>query len=1174
METSQQRETKASHKTANAISQAMQAPTEPEAATTAAAMMIALTDRHAEWRMTQTALGAAIEYDVGNLNRVLKGKQEMKDQAALARLVALYEGHAKVALEPSGKPIESAPTDSAPQADTSTIEAVIDPIEYDSSDDGADGAEDAVSVSNHDFLAALFAGMTPEEYLWACEFIGHPKTDAQWGGHMVFGTLADYPACNTYFSVSALKPDASGARKRRKENFSRQFVVVLDDSPPLPGIDSTWTLETSHPEGRSNTQVGYRLVDPITDMGIASRLNQALGDAGHLPIDTSGNNPVRYVRLPVGSNTKYQPAHQHRLLAWNPDGRVTLDELIGVLGFDRDAILNEPVPPPKPEQVRADTSHHDRSEGGFFRSVKDAALANMDCWVPVIFPSAKPYQGGYRVTSKSLGRPHLEEDLSLHPSGIKDHGEEHGLTAIDVVMKWGTPARTANEAALWLCSQIGIDPVSLGWNEPTPDAFDESEIPDDLDPVPPRSIQAPDGWKLTRSMVFEAREKKDETEYLPVCGHLRVTGRTNGAHGDWGLVLAFRDHDGKEIVPPAIPAERLHEDAGILARELARQGLKIIPGKEKRLLSYLASWETDVRILSAKRLGWLEDPTGALSFVMPDRVITRDGTKQVVFQPDRYSPTVRTVHASGTLAQWQIKVAAPVCRHRPMLFALCAGLTPALLAFAEAGDSFVIHFWGKTSRGKTTVGQISASPWGCAADPNDAPSLTFIRRWNVTGNGLEGLAESHSDMPLVLDELGSSTVGDIRPLIYQLAGGQGKTALNSAREMKEPRSWRTIAISTGELSLHARMSDPDGDGTRTRNVKGGLTHRALDVEIADIAGASPASERESVVSGVKVACARTYGTAGPELVRLIAEQFSSASAARQYVRDQVAVVTASLIADQSIPAETARAVRRFALIAVAGEFAAHAGLIPVEASEVRAAVKEVVTAWLGASAETDEDRIVSSVRAFILKHESRFQRINEPEPETRTGRYGNEYPAPTRASEPVRDRAGYVDHAKGHWYFTDAGLVEAAPGNDKTTIARTLKKAGYLSTSEGKLQERVTIGADRPRMYSVKTSILDGEKSGESSETGGHGGQGGQPQQTSGLEPVHPEKGQGGQGGQGGRDAMDDTTAVHPVHLSTSEGGQEQNRAVAGAVHPVHPVHPENKDPEFFSVDDNGEVAI
>jgi len=269
----------------------------------------------------------------------------------------------------------------------------------------------------------------------------------------------------------------------------------------------------------------------------------------------------------------------------------------------------------------------------------------------------------------------------------------------------------------------------------------------------------PDGWSLTKKMVFEVKEKADDTEYVPVCGPLRVLGRTNGAHGEWGLMLSFVDHDGREQ-RRAIPATRLHEDPGILARELATAGLKIIPGKEKRMLSYLAEWDVDTR-------------TGALSFVMPDRVISRNGTGAVVFQPERFSPTARTVHASGTLDDWQRRIATPACDHPLMLFALCAGLAPVFLAFAEASDSFIVHLWGTTSKGKTTLVQIAVSPWGCAADPNDAPSLAFLRRWNVTGNGLEGLAEAHSDLPLGLDELGSATVGDVRPLVYQVAGGRG-----------------------------------------------------------------------------------------------------------------------------------------------------------------------------------------------------------------------------------------------------------------------------------------------------------------------------------------------------------------------------------------------------------------
>ncbi|NKN34102.1 DUF927 domain-containing protein [Marichromatium bheemlicum] len=659
----------------------------------------------------------------------------------------------------------------------------------------------------------------------------------------------------------------------------------------------------------------------------------------------------------------------------------------------------------------------------------------------------------------------------------------------------------------------------------------------------------PKGWKLTRSMVYEIKEKSGDApdEYIPTCGPLWIAGRTTGAHGQWGLVLGFLDHDGHER-RLALPASRLHDDPSALVGELAELGLKTIPGRERKTLAYLGAWDVEKRILSAKRLGWLEDPTGALAFVMPDRVISGDGTRELVYQPDRYSPTVKTVHASGSLEQWCAEIARPAGEHPPMLFALCAGLAPALLAFAEGADSYVLHFWGTTSRGKTTLGQLAASPWGCAADPADAPSLAFIRRWNLTGNGLEGLAEAHSDMPLVLDELGAATVGDVRPLVYQLAGGQGKTAMNSSREMREPRSWRTIAISTGEMSLHARMADPDQDGRRARSVKGGLTHRALDVEVSDIAANAPQEEREALVSGIKAACARHYGTAGPEFIDRIAAQFGTMSEARAHVRALVDAILAE-IAPPELRAETRRALRRFALIAAAGELASDLGVLPVASGLIRSAAQTMAQSWLTTSSETDEDRIVASVRAFILAHESRFQRVNDP--------YSHQ-------DEPVRDRVGFVDSQTGHWWFTDAGLSEAAPGNDKTTIARTLRVAGYLFTNENhKLVARASFAIDgkRPRLYAVKTAILE-EKSGQTQKTGGQRGQGGQTQQPRGLEPVPLTETGGGRGGRESGTRDDQNNLVPLVPMGTGGKGTAKTQQPRGFVPAVPAVPLKNSDPE------------
>ncbi|QJP14815.1 DUF3987 domain-containing protein [Starkeya sp. ORNL1] len=106
--------------------------------------------------------------------------------------------------------------------------------------------------------------------------------------------------------------------------------------------------------------------------------------------------------------------------------------------------------------------------GDFFQNVNDAALANLDAWVPVLFSFAKRQAstGGYRITSKQLGRS-LQEDLGITPQGIRDFGLESPSTSINVVMDFGG-APDAITAAKWLCEWIGIDRESLGYQREDP----------------------------------------------------------------------------------------------------------------------------------------------------------------------------------------------------------------------------------------------------------------------------------------------------------------------------------------------------------------------------------------------------------------------------------------------------------------------------------------------------------------------------------------------------------------------------------------------------------------------------------------------------------------------------------------------------------------------------------
>jgi hypothetical protein len=124
----------------------------------------------------------------------------------------------------------------------------------------------------------------------------------------------------------------------------------------------------------------------------------------------------------------------------------------------------------------------------FFRAVNDAAIHNLDAWVPQIFGPAAEYWPGtraWRVSSQSLGRG-LEEDLSLSTLGIVDFGvhdlgdpREGKRTAIDVVLEFGHQA-TAKDAALWLCDRLNKNPHELGradLSSPSADTQEQKQEP-------------------------------------------------------------------------------------------------------------------------------------------------------------------------------------------------------------------------------------------------------------------------------------------------------------------------------------------------------------------------------------------------------------------------------------------------------------------------------------------------------------------------------------------------------------------------------------------------------------------------------------------------------------------------------------------------------------------------
>jgi len=219
-------------------------------------------------------------------------------------------------------------------------------------------------LTNSEFLLAVY-GPLGDAHGWVCAFRADPGSadPSAWSGQLWLATanqqlmIDKRGADNCYFSVARLAMH-SGPR-RVKSNFDALAVLVADDANPaeLNG-KASYVLETS--PGKHQIGVLLDQDDPDTrDPVLLDAVLHALVAAKLIHADQSGNNLVRYVRLPVGTNTKAGAAHPTRLLAWHPDHRLTLEDALNVFGVDLAAVRSQAQAAPGEAPAPAGTPHAD-----------------------------------------------------------------------------------------------------------------------------------------------------------------------------------------------------------------------------------------------------------------------------------------------------------------------------------------------------------------------------------------------------------------------------------------------------------------------------------------------------------------------------------------------------------------------------------------------------------------------------------------------------------------------------------------------------------------------------------------------------------------------------------------------------------------------------------------------
>lgn len=402
-----------------------------------------------------------------------------------------------------------------------------------------------------------------------------PKNASLFGLHELDAAAAHAEKMNTqgrnvYVGVTLKKPETPRNKRTKASDFYVGTNVPADVDENAEevaarlkelGAHAGMTITTGRtPDLRQ--QKWHLLIEPCDDpIKFKRAFENLVVGAG---ADRSATGLNRLMRL--GGSVSFPPGkkrakgyvvEQTTLEIDATAGPVRIETFLGLASAvveaeAREAFTNRTAP-------AAPRNEHARAEWGarsFFRDVNDAAMKNLPAWVPAVFGADAQFQegtGGYRIKSERLGRK-LEEDLSIHPSGIVDFGV-HDIgdqragkrTPIDVVMEYGplygVTATSVLLAAQWLGAQLGVDPSA--WRakkDAEPQQADEEETkqeddeastadsPDPLDDLVERTRSDPRAPFTPETLErLAALKSEDPGEFEALRARLKEVGCRVGA---------------------------------------------------------------------------------------------------------------------------------------------------------------------------------------------------------------------------------------------------------------------------------------------------------------------------------------------------------------------------------------------------------------------------------------------------------------------------------------------------------------------------------------------------------------------------------------------------------------------------------------------------------------------
>lgn len=572
----------------------------------------------------------------------------------------------------------------------------------------------------------------------------------------------------------------------------------------------------------------------------------------------------------------------------------------------------------------------------------------------------------------------------------------------------------------------------------------------ELDPLPKGHVAKPfrmdDGSWLhnIESGLYQIKDKQDEngeTKQIKtrISNSLTILGEARSLNNvDWKRVIKFQDKDNTQHTL-LIPYEHFMGEAQEALKIIANHGLMPPRQSYKKnvFINYIQDYPIEKRFRCVAQTGW-----HGHAFVTTHRTFGNYGDEELLFHSD-----MKDLYSTlGSLEGWQQLSQLIESHALAVLSFSCAFSGQLVLPLGAESGGF--HIYGSSTDGKSTITKAACSVWG---NPKN-----ISKSWRTTDNALENEAELRNDNFLNLDELRQATPKAVSDIVYMLTGGQGKARSNKAGKNREIKQFSLMYTSTGEVTLeeHLRRGNLELDA--------GLLLRFAHLS-------SDAGKGYGVFEQIN------YGTTssdlGNRINELLSQHYGHAGIKwLEYLthdKDEVMLKAQNLLEEftekhkQAKNGQANRVLRRFALVAVAGELATQAGITGWQQGRAFEALGQCFQTWLGSlgnGENLEETKILEHFKAFFEAHgTSRFEYSRE-----------RRHPDGEVIRQSIQNRVGYYDPDEKVYLVSPTMFrQEMCKGVNEESAKKVLSKHGWIKTfTEGKkkLYAKKTSDVGRPRM--------------------------------------------------------------------------------------------------------------